>query len=45
MGYSTDLRIMSSGNASFAMEFLCFREMDEVQEAKAIKSITGFEPL
>ncbi|XP_046401841.1 ribosome-releasing factor 2, mitochondrial [Ischnura elegans] len=42
LGYSTDLRTLSSGTASFSMEFYNYQEMTAVDETAAIKSITGF---
>ncbi|XP_071453896.1 ribosome-releasing factor 2, mitochondrial isoform X1 [Hetaerina americana] len=42
LGYSTDLRTLSSGTASFSMEFYNYQEMAAIDESSAIKSITGF---
>jgi elongation factor G len=42
LGYSTDLRTITSGTASFTMEFHCYELMTSQDEAKAIKSVTGF---
>jgi elongation factor G len=42
LGYSTDLRTITSGTASFTMEFHCYQLMSQQDEEKAIKSITGF---
>jgi elongation factor G len=41
LGYSTDLRTITSGTASFTMEFHCYQLMSQQDEAKAIKSVTG----
>lgn len=45
LGYSKNLRIGTSGNASFTMEFKCYKEISGVDEAEAIKDITGFYPV
>ncbi|XP_065207063.1 ribosome-releasing factor 2, mitochondrial [Planococcus citri] len=45
LGYSKNLRITTSGNASFTMEFKCYKEVSGVNEAEAIKDITGFYPV
>ncbi|XP_023717638.1 ribosome-releasing factor 2, mitochondrial [Cryptotermes secundus] len=42
LGYSTDLRTITSGTASFTLEFHCYQPMSLQDEAKAIKSVTGF---
>ncbi|PSN38358.1 Ribosome-releasing factor 2 [Blattella germanica] len=42
LGYSTDLRTITSGTATFTMEFLCYQPMAPQDEAKAIRNITGF---
>ncbi|KAJ0173441.1 hypothetical protein K1T71_010590 [Dendrolimus kikuchii] len=42
LGYSTTLRSLSSGLATFSMEFHSHREMSPHDEEKAIKSVTGF---
>ncbi|XP_076235485.1 mitochondrial ribosome recycling factor 2 [Calliopsis andreniformis] len=42
LGYSTTLRILSSGHATFTLEFDHYRRMDPINEAEAIKRITGF---
>ncbi|XP_026332850.1 ribosome-releasing factor 2, mitochondrial [Hyposmocoma kahamanoa] len=42
LGYSTTLRSLSSGLASFTMEFHSHRQMAPHDEEKAIKSVTGF---
>jgi elongation factor G len=41
LGYSTDLRTITSGTASFTMEFHCYQLMSQQDEAKAIKSVMG----
>lgn len=41
LGYSTDLRTITSGTASFTMEFHCYQHMSQQDEAKAIKNVTG----
>ncbi|XP_069683538.1 ribosome-releasing factor 2, mitochondrial [Periplaneta americana] len=45
LGYSTDLRTVTSGMASFTMEFHRYQPMSPHEEAKAIKSVTGFDVL
>ena len=42
LGYSTDLRTITSGTASFTMEFHFYQLMSQQDEEKAVKSITGF---
>lgn len=42
LGYSTDLRTITSGTASFAMEFHSYQPLSSYDEAKAIKNVTGF---
>ncbi|CAB3249526.1 unnamed protein product [Arctia plantaginis] len=42
LGYSTTLRSLSSGLASFTMEFHSYQQMSAYDEEKAIKSVTGF---
>jgi translation elongation factor EF-G len=44
-GYSTHLRIISSGKAIFGMEFSHYELMDQSDQNKAIKNITGFDPI
>ena len=44
LGYSKNLRIATSGRASFTMEFKCYKELSGMTEAEAIKEITGFYP-
>ncbi|XP_012272138.1 ribosome-releasing factor 2, mitochondrial [Orussus abietinus] len=41
LGYSTALRIITSGNATFSIEFDHYRSMDPMDEEKAIRRITG----
>ncbi|XP_048486209.1 ribosome-releasing factor 2, mitochondrial isoform X1 [Plutella xylostella] len=42
LGYSSALRSLSSGLASFTMEFHSNRQMTPYDEEKAIKAVTGF---
>ncbi|KAL6258076.1 hypothetical protein P5V15_009992 [Pogonomyrmex californicus] len=42
MGYSTTLRIISSGNATFSMEFSHYQLMSPTDEEEAIKKSKGF---
>ena len=42
LGYSTQLRIISSGNATFTMEFSHYQPMSALDEREAIKRVTGF---
>lgn len=42
--YSTELRILTSGKASFGMEFSHYQVMDQLQQNEAIKQVTGFDP-
>lgn len=42
LGYSTTLRILSSGHATISLEFDHYRRMDPVNEAETIKRVTGF---
>ncbi|XP_045776474.1 ribosome-releasing factor 2, mitochondrial [Maniola jurtina] len=42
LGYSSTLRSLSSGLASFTMEFHSNRQMSPHDEEKAIRSVTGF---
>lgn len=42
LGYSTQLRIISSGTATFSMEFSHYQPMSTMDEQVAIKKITGF---
>ncbi|XP_047994205.1 ribosome-releasing factor 2, mitochondrial [Leguminivora glycinivorella] len=42
LGYSSTLRSLSSGLASFTMEFHTHRQMAPHDEEKAIRSVTGF---
>ena len=43
-GYSTQLRIVSSGKAFFGMEFSHYESMDKINQNKAIEDVTGFKP-
>lgn len=42
LGYSTTLRTISSGTATFTMEFVEYRKMSSVDELKAIENVRGF---
>uniref|UniRef100_A0A1B6KGD5 Tr-type G domain-containing protein n=1 Tax=Graphocephala atropunctata TaxID=36148 RepID=A0A1B6KGD5_9HEMI len=42
LGYSKALRTITSGTASFSMEFDSFQEMGPLEQAEAIKRVTGF---
>lgn len=42
LGYSTIIRTLSSGTATFSMEFSEYRKMPPVDEEKAIMSVRGF---
>jgi len=44
-GYSTLLRAMTSGRASFGMHLHRYVSMDEREQNKAIEEVTGFSPL
>ncbi|OAD60359.1 Ribosome-releasing factor 2, mitochondrial [Eufriesea mexicana] len=41
LGYSRAVRIISSGHASFSSEFDHYEPLDPINEAIAIKNITG----
>lgn len=43
LGYSTAVRVASSGHATFSLEFDRYQVMDAMVEAEAIKKTTGFE--
>ncbi|KAG7163884.1 Ribosome-releasing factor 2-like 2 [Homarus americanus] len=45
MGYSTVLRTLTSGTATFAMELSDYRPMSPQDQAAAIEAVTGFAPL
>lgn len=45
MGYSTALRTITSGIATFTMEFSHYEAMNSADQAAVIKAITGFSPL
>nr|XP_045609336.1 ribosome-releasing factor 2, mitochondrial-like [Procambarus clarkii] len=45
MGYSTTLRSLTSGIASFTMELSDYRLMSLSDQAAAIEAVTGFAPL
>ncbi|KAL3286202.1 hypothetical protein HHI36_000712 [Cryptolaemus montrouzieri] len=42
LGYSTILRTISSGTATFSMELLKYKGMPPLEEEKAIKNVRGF---
>ncbi|KOC59752.1 Elongation factor G [Habropoda laboriosa] len=42
LGYSTAVRVISSGHATFTLEFDHYELMDSINEAEAIKRVTGF---
>lgn len=42
LGYVRDLRTLSSGTASFTMEFSSYQQMAPVDQVKAVKEVTGF---
>ncbi|CAH2044827.1 unnamed protein product, partial [Iphiclides podalirius] len=42
LGYSSTLRSLSSGLATFSMQFHSHRRMGPLEEARAIKEVTGF---
>lgn len=42
LGYSKAVRIISSGHATFSLEFDHYEVMDSMNEAEAIKRVTGF---
>ena len=41
LGYSTALRIISSGSATFTLQFHNYRAMGPLEEQEAVKKITG----
>ncbi|XP_064623058.1 ribosome-releasing factor 2, mitochondrial-like [Lineus longissimus] len=42
MGYSTALRTITSGTASFTMELACYERMTLAEQTKAVTILTGF---
>jgi elongation factor G len=40
-GYSTRIRILTSGTATFTMEFACYKLMTFQEQQKAIQEVTG----
>ncbi|KAK2579046.1 hypothetical protein KPH14_002839 [Odynerus spinipes] len=42
LGYSTRLRIITSGNSTFTIEFSHYKAMESITEQETIKKITGF---
>ncbi|XP_041351728.1 ribosome-releasing factor 2, mitochondrial-like [Gigantopelta aegis] len=45
MGYSTAIRTISSGMATFTMELSHYEQMMPLEQAKAIERVTGFAPV
>ena len=45
VGYSTAIRTISSGMATFTMELSHYEHMTLVEQAKAVERVTGFAPL
>ena len=45
LGYSTAIRTLSSGTASFTMELSHYRLVDASQQAAIVEAVTGFQPL
>lgn len=43
--YSTTLRTISSGTATFSMELSGYEAMDQTEQDRTIESVTGFAPL
>ena len=43
-GFSSHIRMISSGKAFFGMEFSHYKSMDEISQSEAIKEVTGFAP-
>lgn len=42
VGYSTTVRTLSSGTATFTMEFCEYKKMNVEDEMKAVESVRGF---
>jgi elongation factor G len=42
-GYSKRIRILTSGTATFSMEFSCYKLMSPLDQKKATIEITGIE--
>jgi len=42
LGYSTTLRIITSGNATFSLEFSHYQLMTPIDEKEAMEKIKGF---
>ncbi|KAK4885063.1 hypothetical protein RN001_001334 [Aquatica leii] len=42
LGYSTSLRTITSGTATFTMEFYQYKIMSAIEEVKAIENVRGF---
>ncbi|KAK8383669.1 hypothetical protein O3P69_015843 [Scylla paramamosain] len=45
LGYSTAIRTLSSGTASFSMELSHYKLVNASQQAAVIEAVTGFQPL
>lgn len=45
LGYSTALRIITSGNGSFSMELSHYHRVASQEQEKVIKRMTGFTSL
>lgn len=43
-GYSTDLRTITSGTATFSMELSHYQQMSMEDQKRVIESVTGFAP-
>ena len=44
VGYSTSLRTLTHGRATFNMEVAAYERMSKHDEARAIQRVTGFLP-
>lgn len=42
LGYSTTLRVITSGNAMFSLEFSHYQQMSAIDEEEAIEKARGF---
>lgn len=42
LGFSTILRTITSGTATFTMEFDSYKTMSSTEEQKAVRSVRGF---
>ena len=45
VGYSTTLRTLTHGTATFSMEVAAYERMSKQDESRAVEKITGFPPL